>query len=54
MLDFLDRSTAVAEAIGRQGRNYVRSTYSWQQVRKRWLEALRDVATSVRLRSEAP
>jgi glycosyltransferase involved in cell wall biosynthesis len=44
MLDFLDRSPAVAEAIGRQGRNYVRSTYSWQQVRERWLAALGEVA----------
>jgi glycosyltransferase involved in cell wall biosynthesis len=48
MLDFLDRSPAVAEAIGRQGRDYVRRAYSWDRVRERWLEALREL---VRARS---
>jgi glycosyltransferase involved in cell wall biosynthesis len=48
MLDFVDRSPAVAEAIGRQGRDYVRRAYSWDRVRERWLEALREL---VRARS---
>ena len=44
MLDFLNRSPAVAEAIGRQGRSYVRTAYSWDRVRERWLAALGEVA----------
>jgi glycosyltransferase involved in cell wall biosynthesis len=45
MLDFLDRSKPVAEAIGRQGRAYVRAAYSWERVKKRWLDALIEVGS---------
>jgi glycosyltransferase involved in cell wall biosynthesis len=44
MLDFLDRSQPVAEAIGRQGRDYVRAAYTWDRVRQRWLDGLKYVA----------
>jgi glycosyltransferase involved in cell wall biosynthesis len=44
MLDFLVRAKPAAEAIGRQGRNFVRSSYSWSEVKERWLEALAFVA----------
>jgi glycosyltransferase involved in cell wall biosynthesis len=40
MLDFLARGTPAAEAIGRQGHRFVRSSYSWDCVKDRWLEAL--------------
>jgi glycosyltransferase involved in cell wall biosynthesis len=48
MLDFLARSLPVAEAIGRQGRDYVRAAYSWERVRERWLDALREIAAGGR------
>jgi glycosyltransferase involved in cell wall biosynthesis len=48
MLDYLDRSQPVAEAIGRQGRDYVRAAYSWDRVKERWLEALSEVTASPR------
>jgi glycosyltransferase involved in cell wall biosynthesis len=48
MLDFLARSRPAAEAIGRQAREYVRATYSWDRVRERWLDALTEVAAGVR------
>jgi glycosyltransferase involved in cell wall biosynthesis len=44
MLDFLARAKPAAEAIGRQGRHFVRSSYSWGEVKERWLEALAFVA----------
>jgi glycosyltransferase involved in cell wall biosynthesis len=44
MLDFLTRAEPAAEAIGRQGRSFVRSSYSWDRVREHWLEALAFVA----------
>jgi glycosyltransferase involved in cell wall biosynthesis len=44
MLDFLVRAKPAAEAIGRQGRHFVRSSYCWSEVKKRWLEALAFVA----------
>jgi glycosyltransferase involved in cell wall biosynthesis len=44
MLDFLARATPAAEAIGRQGRSFVHSSYSWDLVKERWLEALAFVA----------
>jgi glycosyltransferase involved in cell wall biosynthesis len=44
MLDFLVRAKPAAEAIGRQGRRFVRSSYSWDRVKERWLEALAFVA----------
>jgi glycosyltransferase involved in cell wall biosynthesis len=46
MLDFLNRSRPVADAIGRQGRDYVRGAYSWDRVRERWLDALSEVAAT--------
>jgi glycosyltransferase involved in cell wall biosynthesis len=54
MLDFLERSHPVAEAIGRQGRNYVRAAYSWDRVRQRWLDALTYVAAGARSHSIGP
>ena len=48
MLDFLDRSQPVAEAIGRQGRDYVRAAYTWDRVRQRWLDGLTYVAERAR------
>jgi glycosyltransferase involved in cell wall biosynthesis len=47
MLDFFACSRPAAEAIGRQGRSYVRSSYSWDRVKERWLEALAFVAKEV-------
>jgi glycosyltransferase involved in cell wall biosynthesis len=44
MLDFLAHARPAAEAIGRQGHRFVRSSYSWDSVKKRWLEALAFVA----------
>jgi glycosyltransferase involved in cell wall biosynthesis len=44
MLGFLARSKPAADAIGRQGRRYVRASYSWDRVKERWLEALDFVA----------
>jgi glycosyltransferase involved in cell wall biosynthesis len=44
MLDFLRRAKPAAEAIGRQGRRFVRSTYSWERVKEGWLNALDFVA----------
>jgi glycosyltransferase involved in cell wall biosynthesis len=44
MLDFLARATPAADAIGRQGRRFVRSSSSWDRVKDRWLEALTVVA----------
>ena len=44
MLDFLARAKPAAEAIGRQGRHFVRSSYNWDRVKERWLEALAFVA----------
>jgi glycosyltransferase involved in cell wall biosynthesis len=44
MLDFLARAKPAAEAIGRQGRRFVQSSYSWDRVKERWLEALAFVA----------
>jgi glycosyltransferase involved in cell wall biosynthesis len=54
MLDFLDRSPAVAEAIGRQGRDYVRSAYSWDRVRERWLAALTEIGSRLGLAKASP
>jgi glycosyltransferase involved in cell wall biosynthesis len=51
MLDFLAQARPVTEAIGRQGRDYVYANYRWQHVRRRWLDALTEVAASAR---EAP
>ena len=48
MVDFLTRSQPVADAIGRQGRNHVRTAYSWDRVRDRWLDALASVARAAR------
>jgi glycosyltransferase involved in cell wall biosynthesis len=45
MLDFLVRSRPAAEAIGRQGRDHVRTAYSWERVRERWLAALTEVGS---------
>jgi glycosyltransferase involved in cell wall biosynthesis len=47
MLDFLARANPAADAIGRQGRRFVRSSYSWDRVKERWLEALAFVAKEV-------
>jgi glycosyltransferase involved in cell wall biosynthesis len=47
MLDFLALARPAAEAIGRQGRRFVRSSYSWDRVKERWLEALAFVAKEV-------
>jgi glycosyltransferase involved in cell wall biosynthesis len=44
MLDYLVRTPVLADAIGRQGRRAVRSSYSWDRVRASWLEALARVA----------
>jgi glycosyltransferase involved in cell wall biosynthesis len=44
MLDLLARAKPLAEAIGGQGRRYVRETYSWDRVRDEWLAALGEVA----------
>jgi glycosyltransferase involved in cell wall biosynthesis len=44
MLEFLASATPAAEAIGRQGRRFVRLSYSWDRVKERWLEALALVA----------
>jgi glycosyltransferase involved in cell wall biosynthesis len=46
MLTYLDRNQPLAEALGRQGRRYVRSAYAWSDVRDRWLSALERVAAS--------
>lgn len=40
MLDMLARSRPLADAIGRQGRDWVRATCSWERVRAVWREAL--------------
>jgi glycosyltransferase involved in cell wall biosynthesis len=54
MLDYLDRSQAVAEAIGRQGRDYVRTAYSWDRVKERWLEALIEVGSQAGRATASP
>jgi len=54
MLDFLNRSPAVAEAIGRQGRDYVRATYRWDRVKERWLNALAEVGSHARRAKVSP
>ena len=53
MLDFLGRSRPLGDAIGRQGRRYVRSAFTWRSVRDRWLDALAEVGGSAELRSSA-
>jgi glycosyltransferase involved in cell wall biosynthesis len=45
MLELLTRAKPLAEAIGAQGRRYVRETYSWDRVRDEWLAALAEVAS---------
>jgi glycosyltransferase involved in cell wall biosynthesis len=54
MLDFLDRSQPVAEAIGRQGRDYVLAAYTWDRVRERWLDALHEVARTRSAKDRTP
>lgn len=44
MLDLLARAKPLAEAIGAQGRRYLRENYSWDRVREVWLDALGEVA----------
>jgi glycosyltransferase involved in cell wall biosynthesis len=44
MLDFLARARPAADAIGRQGRLFVRSSYTWDRVKERWLDALEFVS----------
>lgn len=51
MLHFLARSQPVADAIGRQGRGYVRVAYTWDRVRQHWLDALTYVAEGDRSHS---
>jgi glycosyltransferase involved in cell wall biosynthesis len=46
MLDFLARSEPVAVTLGRQGRRFVNASFAWDEVRSRWLDALRGVAAS--------
>ena len=48
MLDLLARAQPLADAIGAQGRRYVRERYSWDHVREEWLAALDEVATRAR------
>ena len=48
MLDLLARAKPLADAIGSQGRRYVRENYSWDRVRDEWLAALGAVATPAR------
>jgi len=48
MLDLLARAKPLADAIGSQGRRYVRENYSWDRVREEWLAALGAVATPAR------
>jgi hypothetical protein len=54
MLDFLARTPPVADAIGAQGRRYVRENYSWARVRDEWLAALETVAMRARAGSRSP
>jgi hypothetical protein len=49
MLDLLARAKPLAEAIGAQGRRYVRETSSWDRVREAWLSALAEVARKASL-----
>jgi glycosyltransferase involved in cell wall biosynthesis len=44
MLDLLARTAPLAEAIGAQGRRFVRKEYSWDHLREQWLAALEEVA----------
>jgi glycosyltransferase involved in cell wall biosynthesis len=44
MLDLLARTEPLAEAIGAQGRRFVRNEYSWDHLRDQWLAALEEVA----------
>jgi glycosyltransferase involved in cell wall biosynthesis len=46
MLDLLAGGRPLADAIGRQGRRYVRAAYSWGTVREKWMQAVADVARS--------
>ena len=46
MLDFLARSEPVAVTLGRQGRRFVNASFTWEEVRSRWLNALSEVAAS--------
>jgi glycosyltransferase involved in cell wall biosynthesis len=48
MLDLLARARPLADAIGSQGRRYVRENYSWDRVREEWLAALEAVAKPAR------
>jgi hypothetical protein len=48
MVDLLARALPLARAIGRQGQRHTLATYSWSQVRKRWLDVLQHVATGAR------
>jgi glycosyltransferase involved in cell wall biosynthesis len=43
MLDLLAQAKPLAEAIGTQGRRFVRNAYSWERVREHWLAALEEV-----------
>jgi glycosyltransferase involved in cell wall biosynthesis len=44
MMQLLAKAKPVADAIGRQGRRFIRTAYSWESVRNKWTEALADVA----------
>jgi glycosyltransferase involved in cell wall biosynthesis len=46
MLHLLADAEPLADAIGRQGRRFVHSAYSWESVRDRWMEAVADVSRS--------
>jgi glycosyltransferase involved in cell wall biosynthesis len=48
MLDLLARATPMADAIGRQGRRWVRATCTWSRVRDAWLDVLTAVAAARR------
>jgi glycosyltransferase involved in cell wall biosynthesis len=48
MLDLLARAAPMADAIGRQGRRWVRATCTWPRVREAWLDALTGVAAARR------
>jgi glycosyltransferase involved in cell wall biosynthesis len=43
MLGFLAEAEPVAKTLGRDGRRFVASAYTWDAVRRRWLDALHEV-----------
>lgn len=51
MLDLLARAEPLADAIGAQGRRYVREACSWDHLRDEWLGAIADVAGMANLAS---